>query len=64
MIAQIGGDVSSLKAKHVDVFLCDYSRRGIIASIYVRSEQMLADLFTKALDATKLSTPRALVRIG
>ena len=65
-IAQIAGEASSLKAKHVDVrlkFLCDYSRRGHTAS-YVRSEQMLADLLTKALDATKLSTLRALVRIG
>uniref|UniRef100_A0AAV1TI68 Uncharacterized protein n=1 Tax=Peronospora matthiolae TaxID=2874970 RepID=A0AAV1TI68_9STRA len=66
-IAQIAGEASSLKAKHVDVrlkFLCDYSRRGIITASYVRSEQMLADLLTKALDATKLSTLRALVRIG
>ena len=66
-IAQIAGEASSLKAKHVDVrlkFLCDYSRRGIIAAIFVRSDQMLADLFMKALDATKLSTLRALVRIN
>uniref|UniRef100_A0AAV1UWI0 Polyprotein n=1 Tax=Peronospora matthiolae TaxID=2874970 RepID=A0AAV1UWI0_9STRA len=66
-IAQIAGEASSLKAKHVDVrlkFLCDYSRRGVITASYVRSEQMLADLLTKALDATKLSTLRALVRIG
>uniref|UniRef100_A0AAV1T2Z2 Reverse transcriptase Ty1/copia-type domain-containing protein n=1 Tax=Peronospora matthiolae TaxID=2874970 RepID=A0AAV1T2Z2_9STRA len=66
-IAQIAGEASSLKAKRVDVrlkFLCDYSRRGIITASYVRSEQMLADLLTKALDTTKLSTLRALVRIG
>uniref|UniRef100_A0AAV1TUD3 Polyprotein n=1 Tax=Peronospora matthiolae TaxID=2874970 RepID=A0AAV1TUD3_9STRA len=63
-IAQIAGEVSSLKAKHVDVrlkFLCDYPRRGIITASYVRSEQMLADLLTKALDATKLSTLRTRV---
>uniref|UniRef100_A0AAV1TTK9 Reverse transcriptase Ty1/copia-type domain-containing protein n=1 Tax=Peronospora matthiolae TaxID=2874970 RepID=A0AAV1TTK9_9STRA len=67
MLCEIAGEASSLKAKHVDVrlkFLCDYSRRGIITASYVRSEQMLADLLTKALDATKLSTLRALVRIG
>uniref|UniRef100_A0AAV1TQB7 Uncharacterized protein n=1 Tax=Peronospora matthiolae TaxID=2874970 RepID=A0AAV1TQB7_9STRA len=66
-IAQIAGDALSLKAKHVDVllkFLCDYLRRGIITASYVRSKQMLADLLTKALDATKHSTLRALVRIG
>ena len=65
-IAQNAGEASSLKAKHLDArlkFLCDYSRRGIITASYVRSEQMLADLLTKALDATKLSTLRALVRI-
>ncbi|CAI5728726.1 unnamed protein product [Peronospora effusa] len=47
---------SSLKAKHVDVrhkFLCDFSRREIIGASFVRSEEMLADLMTKALDATK-----------
>ena len=66
-IAQIAGEASSLKTKHVDgrlECLCDYSRRGIIVESYVRSEQMLADLLTKALDATKISTLRALVRIG
>uniref|UniRef100_A0AAV1TUD4 Polyprotein n=1 Tax=Peronospora matthiolae TaxID=2874970 RepID=A0AAV1TUD4_9STRA len=45
---------SSLKAKHIDVrtkFVCDYARRGIILSQYVRLDQQLADLLTKALDA-------------
>ena len=66
-IAQIAGEASSLKTKHVDgrlEFLCDYSRRGIIVESYVRSEKMLADLLTKALDAKNISTLRALVRIG
>ena len=56
-----------MKTKYVDghlEFLCDYSRRGIIVESYVRSEQMLADLLTKASDATKVSTLRALVRKG
>lgn len=44
-ISQIAGEASSLKAKHVDVrhlFLCDFSRRGIIAASIVRSDEMLA----------------------
>uniref|UniRef100_A0AAV1UL43 Uncharacterized protein n=1 Tax=Peronospora matthiolae TaxID=2874970 RepID=A0AAV1UL43_9STRA len=45
-------------------FLCDYSRCSVIEASYVRSELLLADLLTKALDATNLSTLRALVRIG
>ena len=44
-------------------FLCDFDRRGIIGARYVRFEQMLADLLTKALDATKLGTLRELMRI-
>ena len=66
-ISQIAGEASSLKAKHVDVrlkFLCDFARRGVVVASYVRSEQMLADLMTKALDATKLGTLRQLMCIG
>ncbi|CAI5733966.1 unnamed protein product [Hyaloperonospora brassicae] len=66
-LSQIAGEASSLKAKHVDVrykFLCDYSRRGVIAARYLRSEDMLADLLTKALDATKLAVLRRMVRLG
>ena len=66
-IAQIASKPSSLKAKHVYVrlkLIYDYPRRGIIAASYVRSELMLAELLMMALDATKLSTLRALVRIG
>ena len=65
-ISYIAGEASSLKAKHVNhcrKFLCDFARRGIIVARYVRSEQMLADLLTKALDATKLGTLRELMRI-
>uniref|UniRef100_A0AAV1TLG6 RNase H type-1 domain-containing protein n=1 Tax=Peronospora matthiolae TaxID=2874970 RepID=A0AAV1TLG6_9STRA len=66
MLCEVGiaGETSSLKAIHVDVRLklhCDYSRRGIITASYVRSKQILADLFTKALD--EALDMRALVRI-
>ena len=44
-------------------FLCDFARRGTIVARYVRSEQMLADLLTKALDATKFGTLRELMKI-
>uniref|UniRef100_A0AAV1TN70 Polyprotein n=1 Tax=Peronospora matthiolae TaxID=2874970 RepID=A0AAV1TN70_9STRA len=66
-ISQIAGEASSLKSKHVDVrlkFLCYFAHRGVQVAIYVRSGQMLADLMTKAMDATKLRTLRELMCIG
>uniref|UniRef100_A0AAV1V3X7 Reverse transcriptase Ty1/copia-type domain-containing protein n=2 Tax=Peronospora matthiolae TaxID=2874970 RepID=A0AAV1V3X7_9STRA len=66
-ISQIANEASSLKAKRVDVrlkFLCDFARRGVVVAICVRSEKMLVDLMTKALDATKLRTLRELMCIG
>uniref|UniRef100_A0AAV1UPI6 Polyprotein n=1 Tax=Peronospora matthiolae TaxID=2874970 RepID=A0AAV1UPI6_9STRA len=66
-IRQLEGEASSLKAKHIDVrvkFVCDFARRGIVRAQYVRSELMLADLLTKALDPHKLATMRALVHLG
>ena len=53
--------------KHIDVrtkFVCDYARRGIIGSQYVRSEQQLADLLTKALDAVELASLSELISLG
>ena len=66
-IRQLEGEASSLKAKHIDVrvkFVCDFARRGIVRAHYVRSELMLADLLTKALDPPKLATLRTLVHLG
>ena len=65
-ISQISGEASSMKAKHIDVrfkYLCDFSRRGVIAAHYLRSEVMLADLMTKTHDAAKLTRLRVLMRI-
>ena len=67
VIRQIEGEVSSLKAKHIGVrvkFVCYFARRGIVRAQYVRLEQMIADLLTKALDPPKLATLRTLVRLG
>ena len=66
-LSHIAGEASSLKAKHVNVrlkFLCDFSRRGVIAACYLRSELMFADLMTQALDATRLAALRELMRVG
>ena len=65
-IRQIEGESSSLKATHIDVqvkLVCDFTRRGIVLAQHVKSELMLADLLTKALDPPKLATLRALVRL-
>ena len=66
-LKQLAGEASSLKAKHIDdhtKFVCDYARRGIIVSQYVRSEQQLADLLTKALDAVELASLSELISLG
>ena len=66
-IRQIEGEVSSRKANHIDdpvKFVCDFARRGIVRAQFVRSELMLADLLTKAINPSKLSTLRALVHLG
>lgn len=61
-ISQLEGEASSIKAKHIDVrrkYLRDLVRHGIFTAQHVRSELMIADLMTKALDATKLAAPDA-----
>ena len=66
-ISQIVGEASSSKAKDIDVrhkFIKDYARRGIVKAQRVRSELMLADLMTKAMDATKLTTLRGLMSLA
>ena len=65
-ISQIKGEASSIKAKHIDVrhkHLRDLSQRGIVTTKHVPSELMLADLMTKALDATNLGTLRSLMHL-
>ena len=65
-IIQIERDASSIKAKHIDVrhkYLRDLARRGIVTAQHVRSEVMIADLMTKALDATKLAALHSLMRL-
>uniref|UniRef100_A0AAV1TDT7 Polyprotein n=1 Tax=Peronospora matthiolae TaxID=2874970 RepID=A0AAV1TDT7_9STRA len=66
-LKQLAGEASSLKAKHIVVrtkFVCDFARRGIIVSQYVRSEQQVADLLTKALDAVKLAALCEMIGLG
>ncbi|CAH0483071.1 unnamed protein product [Peronospora belbahrii] len=65
-IVQIAGEATSTKAKHIDVrvkYLCEQARRGIVVPVYVKSELMLADVITKALDASKLVELRTLLQI-
>ena len=65
-IKHLEGELSSAKAKHIDIrveFVCDQARRGIIMPNYAPSDQMVADILTKALDSHKLDSLRALVRL-
>ena len=57
-IRQLEVEASSLKAKHIDIrvkLVCDLSRRVIVMAKHLLSEDMLANLLTKALDAHKLA---------
>ena len=66
-IRQIEGVASSLKANILtfELSLCAiFARRRVVLAQYVRSEQLLTGLLTKALDATKLAKLRALMRVG
>uniref|UniRef100_A0AAV1TM94 Uncharacterized protein n=1 Tax=Peronospora matthiolae TaxID=2874970 RepID=A0AAV1TM94_9STRA len=61
---QLEGESPSIKAKYINVrlkFVCDYTRRGIIFEEYVRSEELIADFLTKALDPLKLAIFRGLM---
>ena len=65
-ISQIEREASSIKAKHIDVrhkYLRDYAQRGVVKAQHVRSELIIADLMTKALDALKLGALRSLMRL-
>ena len=66
-LKQLDGEASSLKTNHIDVrtkLVCDFALRGIFVSQYVRSEQQLADLLTKALDAVKLTVLCEVISLG
>lgn len=64
---QLKGEASLLKANLVDIrvkFACVSTGRGIVLAQYVQSEQMLPDLLTKALDATKFAKLQVLMHVG
>eukprot|EP00644_Phytophthora_capsici_P019543 jgi/Phyca11/133582/e_gw1.570.8.1 len=64
-LKQLDGESASAKAKHIDVrikFVGSYTRRGLLKPGYKESEDMLADLMTKALDAPRMAALRE--RIG
>ena len=64
-ISQIEGEDSSIKANHIVVrhkHLRNFTQRGIVTAQQVRSEIMIADLMTKALDTPKLGALRILMR--
>ena len=66
-LKKMAGEASSLKAKQIDVrtkFVCNYARRGIFVSQYVRLEKQLADLLTKVLEAVKLALLCELISLG
>uniref|UniRef100_A0AAV1T135 Uncharacterized protein n=1 Tax=Peronospora matthiolae TaxID=2874970 RepID=A0AAV1T135_9STRA len=65
-IRQIEGEVSSTKAKHIDVrvkYLCDYAHQGIVMPQHVPSDLMLANVLIKALDAVKTVKFRSLLHV-
>ena len=66
-ISKIEGEASSIKSKHIDVrykYLCDLAVCGVVTAHHLRSEMLLTNLMTKAVDATKLSMLRILMRLA
>jgi hypothetical protein len=62
-IRQVMQESSSAKLKHVDMrykFVCDRASKGQIQVDYVKSEDQVADIFTKPLPLVKLSKFRSL----
>ncbi|CEG42757.1 FOG: Transposon-encoded proteins with TYA, reverse transcriptase, integrase domains in various combinations [Plasmopara halstedii] len=62
-IVQLKGESSTSKLKHVDIrykYVQERIRNGMLEVKYVQSEEMKADLMTKALSVTKLGELRAL----
>ena len=65
-VIQIEGEASSIKVKLIDVrykYLRGLARCGVVTAHHVRSELMLANLMTKAVDSTKLATLRSRMRL-
>ena len=65
-ISQTEFKALSLKAKHVGVrfkLLCNFTRCDVTATSYLRSELMLADLMTKALDVMRLAALCGIMRV-
>jgi hypothetical protein len=61
-IKQINNEASSGRAKHVDIrhkFLRDYAAKRIVSPHYVETNEMLADLLTKALPSPRVLKLRA-----
>jgi hypothetical protein len=62
-IKQVMQESSSAKLKHVDMrykFVCDRASKGQVSVEYVKSENQVADMFTKPLSFAKLSKFREL----
>lgn len=56
-IPQMGNEESSTRAKHIDIklkFIKDCAKRGIVKPFYVQTEEVEADLLTKAVSAGRL----------
>jgi hypothetical protein len=62
-IKQIEQETSSTKLKHVDMkykFLCERAKKGDVVPKYVKSEDQVADIFTKPMSQVKMMKLRRL----
>ena len=53
-------------AKHVDIrfkFICHYAQAKEIEPRFIKSEEMIADLLTKALPAPRMKDLRAMFKL-
>ena len=65
-IKHLESEKSTSSAKHVDIrfnFICHHAREGIIVPRFVKSQDMMADILTKALPASRMKELRAIFKL-
>ena len=65
-IKQLESEKSTSSAKHIDIrfkFICHHVQEGVVVPRFVRSQDMMADILTKALPAPRMEELRAMFKL-
>ena len=65
-IKEFESEKSTSSAKHVDFrfkFICHHVQEGVVVPRFVRSQDMMADILTKALPAPRMEELRAMFKL-